>query len=166
MKTILILVWSAAICCLSPRAATAAPRVARASSVSAVAREATDIGPLARDEMHRIVVGLELRDRAGLEAFLADVQDPASPSYQQFLTQDEFNARFAPGRRTSRRSSRISRRTASGHRRSPIGCWSGAAEASRRSSVPSASRCTPCVPGAQALRGDGEPVLPVSDRRA
>ena len=46
--------------------------------------------------MHRIVVGLEPRDPAGLEAFLEDVQDPASPNYHHFLTQDEYNARFAP----------------------------------------------------------------------
>ena len=42
------------------------------------------------------MVGLEPRDKAGLEAFLEDVQDPASPNYHRFLSQDEYNARFAP----------------------------------------------------------------------
>ena len=96
MKTLAIGVASAVACCLAPSAAAAAPRAERASSVSALAREATDIGSLAPGEMHRIVVGLESRDPAGLEAFLEDVQDPASPNYHQFLTQDEYNARFAP----------------------------------------------------------------------
>jgi len=42
------------------------------------------------------VVGLDPRDPAGLEAFLGDVQDPASPNYHRFITQQEYNARFAP----------------------------------------------------------------------
>lgn len=96
MKTIAILVGAAALGCFSLRTATAAPHAARASSVSPLAREATDLGPLPPDEIHRIVVGLELRDPAGLEALLEEVQDPASPSYRQFHTQDQFNARFAP----------------------------------------------------------------------
>ena len=45
---------------------------------------------------HSIVVGLDLRNRADLEEFLADVQNPASPNYGRFLTQDEFDARYGP----------------------------------------------------------------------
>ncbi len=96
MMTIAIGVGAIASYCISPRVAAAAPRAPRASSVSELAREATDIGSLAPDEMHRIVVGLVPRDPAGLEAFLEDVQNPASPNYHHFLTQDEYNARFAP----------------------------------------------------------------------
>ena len=40
--------------------------------------------------------GLGLRDPTGLDAFLADVQDAASPNYHHFLTQAQFNDRFAP----------------------------------------------------------------------
>jgi kumamolisin len=39
---------------------------------------------------------LPLRDPAGLKAFLADVYNPASPNYRQFLTPTEFTARFGP----------------------------------------------------------------------
>ena len=39
---------------------------------------------------------LPLRDRAGLENFIQEVQDPASSSYHQFLTPQEFTARFGP----------------------------------------------------------------------
>jgi kumamolisin len=68
----------------------------RKSSVSPRLREAVDAGRAPRAERHEIVVGLDLRDRDGLEAFLADVQDPGSPRYHRFLTQEEFAARFAP----------------------------------------------------------------------
>src|SRR5207247_683673 len=40
--------------------------------------------------------GLALRDRDAREAFLADVQDPASPRYAQFITQEEFDALYGP----------------------------------------------------------------------
>jgi len=47
-------------------------------------------------DQHSIVVGLDLRNRADLEEFLADVQNPASPNLGRFLTLDEFDARYAP----------------------------------------------------------------------
>jgi subtilase family serine protease len=58
--------------------------------------EATILQREVRANQHSIVVGLDLRNRDELERFLADVQDPASPNYGRFLTQDEFNARYAP----------------------------------------------------------------------
>src|SRR5262245_46113508 len=70
--------------------------VRRPGSVSPLLATSTDHGPASRTDRHRIVVGLALRDRDGLEAFLADIQDPASPTYHRFLTQAEFNARYAP----------------------------------------------------------------------
>jgi len=39
---------------------------------------------------------LALRDRAGLQNFVREVNDPTSPSYHQFLTPQEFTARFGP----------------------------------------------------------------------
>src|SRR5439155_2526591 len=44
----------------------------------------------------RVVVGLALRNRDVLDAFLAEVHDPASPNYGRFLSQAEFDALFAP----------------------------------------------------------------------
>jgi kumamolisin len=75
-------------------AAVAAP--ARSHSVSPRLHEAVDLGRAPGSERHRVVVALDLRNRAALEAFLADVQDPTSPRYQQFLTQDEFDSLHAP----------------------------------------------------------------------
>jgi len=41
-------------------------------------------------------VVLPLRDKAGLDAFVADVNNPASANYRHFLTPQEFTARFGP----------------------------------------------------------------------
>jgi len=41
-------------------------------------------------------VTLPLRDRAGLDAQLAALQDPKSPQYLKFLSADEFARRFGP----------------------------------------------------------------------
>src|SRR5947207_7519548 len=74
--------------------ATAAP--GKFHSRSPHLKDAVDLGRAPATERHRVVVSLDLRDREGLEAFLADVQDPASPRYRQFLSQDEFDALYAP----------------------------------------------------------------------
>ena len=65
-------------------------------SLSPRLKDARDLGRAPATERHRVVVSLDLRDRDGLEAFLADVQDPASPRYRQFLSQAEFDALYAP----------------------------------------------------------------------
>jgi subtilase family serine protease len=54
------------------------------------------IGQLPASQTLRFDIVLPLRDRAGLENFLQEVQDPASPSHHQFLTPQEFTARFGP----------------------------------------------------------------------
>jgi kumamolisin len=76
--------------------ACAEPRAVRPGSLSPLLPHAHDLGRAPRSERHHVLVGLELRNREALEAFLADVQDPASPRYHQFLTQEEFNALHAP----------------------------------------------------------------------
>jgi kumamolisin len=54
------------------------------------------IGKLPASQTLRFDIVLPLRDRAGLENFLQGVQDPSSPSHHQFLTPQEFTARFGP----------------------------------------------------------------------
>jgi kumamolisin len=73
-----------------------APAYARARSTSPRLDEATILEREHPATRHSIVVGLDLRNRDELERFLAEVQNPDSPQYRQFLTQDEFNARYAP----------------------------------------------------------------------
>jgi hypothetical protein len=53
-------------------------------------------GQLPEDQPLRLAIGLPLRDSAGLDDFLAQVYDPASPLFHQFLTPEEFTARFGP----------------------------------------------------------------------
>src|SRR5580700_7712099 len=54
------------------------------------------IGKLPSTQTLRFDMVLPLRDRAGLQNFVQEVQDPASPSYHQFLTPQEFTERFGP----------------------------------------------------------------------
>src|SRR5262249_40294008 len=68
----------------------------RQSSLSPLAAEAVDLGRAAPTQPHHVIVGLALRNGDDLEAFLNDVQDPASPNYARFLTQEQFNAVYAP----------------------------------------------------------------------
>ena len=44
----------------------------------------------------RLAIGVPLRDPAGLEHFLAQIYDPASPNFRKYLTPEEFTARFGP----------------------------------------------------------------------
>jgi kumamolisin len=52
--------------------------------------------PLPAAQSLRLDIVLPLRDQAGLDAFLQELNDPASPSYRQFLSVSEFTARFGP----------------------------------------------------------------------
>ena len=54
------------------------------------------IGRLAATNTLWLAIGLPLRDPAGLENFVAQVSDPASPNFRQFLTRQELTARFGP----------------------------------------------------------------------
>ena len=56
----------------------------------------TPIGSLPATNHLQLGIGLPLRDPAGLEDFLAQVYDPASPNFHHYLTPEEFTARFGP----------------------------------------------------------------------
>ena len=53
-------------------------------------------GRLPGNQVLQLDLVLPLRDPAGLKAFLADVYNPKSSSYRQFLTPAEFTSRFGP----------------------------------------------------------------------
>jgi kumamolisin len=44
------------------------------------------------------VVGLQLRNRAALDALMVELYDPTSPNYRHFLTPTQFADQFAPSR--------------------------------------------------------------------
>lgn len=66
------------------------------SSLSPMLASAIDLGAASPDLPLQVTVALALRDKAGLDAFLQSASDPASPLFQQWLTQAEFNDRYGP----------------------------------------------------------------------
>ncbi len=58
--------------------------------------QAQYVGPLPATQPMRLVLALPLRNQAGLDNFLQEVYDPSSASYRQFLTVEQFTARFGP----------------------------------------------------------------------
>jgi subtilase family serine protease len=58
--------------------------------------QAQSNGRLPQNQMMNLDIVLPVRDQAGLDRFVAEVYDPASANYRQFLTPQEFTARFGP----------------------------------------------------------------------
>ena len=58
--------------------------------------QAQYLNPLPADQTVRLDIVLPVRDQAGLDQFVKDVNDPSSPSYRHFLTVSEFTAKFGP----------------------------------------------------------------------
>jgi len=58
--------------------------------------QAQPIGRLPATQSMQLDLVLPLRDPEGLDSFLSELYDPASPSYRHFLTPAEFTARFGP----------------------------------------------------------------------
>jgi hypothetical protein len=56
----------------------------------------TPLGPVSATNQLHLAIGLPLRDSAGLDQFLAQLYDPASPNYRQYLSPDQFADRFGP----------------------------------------------------------------------
>jgi hypothetical protein len=54
------------------------------------------IGRLAATNELHLAIGLAPRDQSGLDAFLKELQEPASPNYHQYLTPAQFTERFGP----------------------------------------------------------------------
>ena len=64
--------------------------------VPPVVSSLTAKGLLPATNQLNLAIGLPLRDAPGLGNFLAQLYDPASPNFRQFLTTEEFTARFGP----------------------------------------------------------------------
>ena len=59
----------------------------------------SQLQPLERlpaDRRLSLAVGLPLRDPVGLTNFLAEIYNPSSPRYRQYLTSDQFTEQFGP----------------------------------------------------------------------
>jgi hypothetical protein len=54
------------------------------------------VGPMPQSSIVHLAVGLPLGNAAGLASQVQQVSDPASPSYRQYLTVDQFTATYGP----------------------------------------------------------------------
>jgi len=92
----------AALSCVIACLLFAIPSLAQQPLLTRHVREAVLNGqaqPLAylpATQIMQLDIVLPLSDQAGLDAFLKELYDPASPSYRHFLTVQEFTARFGP----------------------------------------------------------------------
>jgi subtilase family serine protease len=57
---------------------------------------AKQLSNLPASQIMNLDVVLPVRDQAGLDAFVADVTNPSSPSFRRYLTPAQFTARFGP----------------------------------------------------------------------
>ena len=57
---------------------------------------AQSVGRMPATQIMQVDIVLPLRDKAGLDTFVADVYDPSSPNFHHFLTPAETSARFGP----------------------------------------------------------------------
>ena len=72
------------------------PQLTRHVRDAVLSGQAKAVGQLPSDQIMNLDVVLALRDQAGLDLFLKELYDPASPSYRHFLTVAKFTERFGP----------------------------------------------------------------------
>jgi subtilase family serine protease len=65
-------------------------------SVPKITSSLTPMGALPATNQLWLAIGLPLRNQTALSNFLAQLYDPGSPGYRQYLARDEFVARFGP----------------------------------------------------------------------
>lgn len=56
------------------------------------------VSPMSTGLSLNLAIGLTLRNTSDLDALLAQLQNPTSPAYRQYLSVDQFTAMFAPSR--------------------------------------------------------------------
>jgi subtilase family serine protease len=83
---------------LAAGAARAAPIATMTAHVPASVANGSAllVGAPAAAQSLELSISLPQRDEAGLRALLADLYDPASPSFRRYLSVAEFTARFGP----------------------------------------------------------------------
>jgi len=90
---IVALVLGATIACLAQPQSLLTPHVREVT----VNGQAPFVGRLPATQSMRIDVVLPVRE--GLDSFLHEVYDPASPSYRHFLTVEQFTEKFGPSQK-------------------------------------------------------------------
>jgi subtilase family serine protease len=77
-------------------AATAQAAAVMTHHVRAASKVAMATSSLAETQTMKLDVVLPLRDKAGLDAFVADVTNPASPNFRHYITPKQFTEKFGP----------------------------------------------------------------------
>ena len=96
MRRNTFLVFSAVALALTATASEAQTVMTRHVREGVRTGAAQPMAEMPKQQAMSLDIVLPLRDRAGLETFLADLYNPASPNYRHFLTVAEFTARFGP----------------------------------------------------------------------
>ncbi len=87
---------AAAAMLLASGAAPAAATVLLSPHVPEAVKTATRVASASPTARLHLSVSLPLRDEAGLDAFLSDIYNPASPNFRRYLSVADFTARFGP----------------------------------------------------------------------
>ena len=82
---------------IAASAAPTTPNTTQLANSAAPGLEfATRTGSVSADQQMQVAVSLNYRDAAGLDAFLARLNNPSSADYHHYLSPEQFAARFAP----------------------------------------------------------------------
>jgi uncharacterized repeat protein (TIGR01451 family) len=86
------------LCLLCSTAANAAPLQVLTNHVPAAVKTMNlkPVGALPDATRLKLAISLPVRDQAGLDKFLKDIYDPASPNYRHYLTPAQFTEKFGP----------------------------------------------------------------------
>jgi hypothetical protein len=84
----------ASLLATSVRAAT--ERQTPGGLVPEVVAKLQPVGRLEGSQRLKLAIGLAPRDEQGLDAFIQDLNDPASPNYRHYLAPGQFAGRFGP----------------------------------------------------------------------
>ncbi len=91
MKKFLVLFFSIALCAVLH--AQAAPV---ANNTPGFIKKATDLGPLDPNSVINVTAWLQLHNEGKLDALVKEQKQKGSANYKKWITQDQFNASFAP----------------------------------------------------------------------
>ena len=76
--------------------AQSSPRTVLTGHVPKAVAQLQPAGRLEDSQRLRLAIGLAPRDEPGLDGFLQQLYDPASPNYRHYLTPGQFTERFGP----------------------------------------------------------------------
>lgn len=93
-KALILIPMFASLLATSGRAAN--ERQTLSGHVPEVVAKLQPVGRLEGSQRLKLAIGLAPRDEQGLDAFIQELYDPASPNYRRYLTPAQFTERFGP----------------------------------------------------------------------